>query len=43
MSNHNVGAKVDIVAGLTNIAVGRTEGSTGPNWSGSVGVSGQAL
>tara|TARA_R100000329_G_C7547943_1_gene193571 strand:+ start:264 stop:776 length:513 start_codon:yes stop_codon:yes gene_type:complete len=43
MSNHNVAAKVDIVAGLTNIAVGRTEGADGPNWSGSVGVSGQAL
>ena len=38
MSNHNVTAKVDIVAGLTNIAVGRAEGSAGPNWSGSSGV-----
>jgi|TARA_R100000152_G_C6774671_1_gene202591 hypothetical protein len=43
MSNHTTAFKADIVAGLTNIAVGRTEGSTGPNWSGSVGVSGQAL
>ena len=43
MSNHNVAAKVDIVAGLTNISVGRTAGDDGPNWSGSVGVSGQAL
>lgn len=38
MSNHNVAAKVDIVAGLTNIAVGRCEGTSGPNWSGSAGV-----
>jgi len=35
--------KVDILAGLTNISVGRAEGSDGPNWSGSVGVSGPAL
>jgi hypothetical protein len=38
MSNHNVAAKVDIVAGLTNIAVGRAGGSAGANWSGSSGV-----
>jgi len=38
MSNHNVAAKVDIVAGLTNIAVGRCEGTSGPSWSGSSGV-----
>ena len=29
---------VDIVAGLTNIDGVRVSGSTGPNWSGSVGV-----
>ena len=43
MGNGNVPAKVDIVAGLTNISVGRAEGADGPNWSGSVGISGQAL
>ena len=29
---------VDVVAGLTNIDTVRVSGSTGPNWSGSVGV-----
>ena len=38
MSNHNVPAKVDIIAGLTSIAVGRCEGAYGPSWSGSSGV-----
>ena len=29
---------VDIMAGLTNVDTVRVSGSTGPNWSGSVGV-----
>jgi hypothetical protein len=31
-------ANVDVIAGLTNIDGVRVSGSTGPNWSGSVGV-----
>ena len=33
-----VAGKVDVVAGLTSINKNKTSGSTGPSWSGSIGV-----